>query len=117
MVSNLQYLINLYCLVQLFKKYYFVDIFQGSDYASLTKEEKKIYNLTQCNTILNRDLSDKLDKRELYLKNVELYYKDIYGNKGVRFCNKMKNITKCSPKKNFKVQFSNNIQYSSILSI
>ena len=60
---------------------------------------------------------DKLDKRELYLNNVELDYKDIYGIKGLRFCNKMKNSTKSSSKKNFKVQFSNNIQYSSILSI
>ena len=76
---------------------------------SLTKEEKKIYKLTQCNTILNRDM---LDKREVYLKNVELDYKDIYGAKGVKFCNSMKKCTKAAPIKRCKVQFSNNIQYS-----
>ena len=76
---------------------------------SLTEEEKKIYKLTQCNTILNRDM---LDKREVYLKNVELDYKDIYGVKGVNFCNNMKKCSKAIPKKKCKVQFSNNIQYS-----
>ena len=96
----------------MFKKYYYVDIFQPSDYESLTQEEKKIYNLTQCNTLLNRDLLDELDKRERYLKHIELDYKDIYGIKGIRFCDRMKSYAKSSPKKKFKVQFSNKIQYS-----
>ena len=76
---------------------------------SLSKEEQKIYKLTQCNTLLNRDL---LDKRDIYLKNVELDYKDIYGIKGVKFCNKMLNCSKTTPKKKCKVQISNNIEYS-----
>ena len=76
---------------------------------SLTNEEKKIYKLTQCNTALNRDM---LDKRDRYLKKVELEYKDIYGIKGVNFCNRMKNCCKLTPRKNCRVQFSNNIQYS-----
>ena len=76
---------------------------------SLTKEEKKIYKLTQCNTLLNRD---RLDKRDIYLKNVELDYKDIYGIKGLNFCNKMQKCCKSTPKKRSRVQFSNNIQYS-----
>ena len=52
----------------------------------MTTEEKKLYKLTQCNTILNREL---LDKRDVYLKNVQNDYKDIYGNKGVQFCKAM----------------------------
>ena len=47
---------------------------------NLTKEEQKIYKLTQCNTILNRDM---LDKREIYLKNVAFEYRDIYGLKEI----------------------------------
>ena len=42
---------------------------------NLSKEEKEIFKLTQCNTILNRDM---LDKREVYLKNVAIDYKNIY---------------------------------------
>ena len=76
---------------------------------NLTKEEQKIFKLTQCNTILNRDM---LDKREAYLKNVFTDYKDIYGLKGVKFCKDMQNYSKSSPKKNRKVQFTNNIEYS-----
>ena len=76
---------------------------------NLTKKEKKIFKLTQCNTILNRDM---LDKRETYLKNVIIDYKDIYGSKGVKFCNDMQNYNKSSPRKNRKVQFTNNIEYS-----
>ena len=48
-----------------------------SEYMNLTKEEKKLYKLTQCNTILNRDM---LDKGEMYIKNVQSEYKDLYGN-------------------------------------
>ena len=88
---------------------YYTDIIGKSEYLSLTKEEQKLYKLTQCNTLINRDM---LDKREAYLKNVELDYKDIYGVKGVKFCNNMQRCTKSNPKKKCKVQFSNNIQYS-----
>ena len=58
---------------------------------NLTKEEQKLYKLTQCNTILNRDM---LDKREAYLKNVAFEYKDIYGSKGVKFFNDMQKCNK-----------------------
>ena len=75
----------------------------------MTKEEKKIYNLTQCNTVLNRDL---LDKQEIYFKKMQSEYKDIYGNKGVKFCKEMQKLKKTTPKKTNKVQFSGNIQYS-----
>ena len=84
-------------------------MYHNKEYMALTKEEKKIYKLTQCNTFLNRDM---LDKRDIYLKNVELDYKDIYGIKGLNFCNKMQKCCKSTPKKRARVQFSNNIQYS-----
>ena len=76
---------------------------------ALTKEEKKLYDLTQCNTIINREM---LDKRDLYLKRVELDYKDIYGAKGVKFLKSIQNKSKSNPKKCCKVQFSNDIIYS-----
>ena len=76
---------------------------------NLSKEEKEIFKLTQCNTILNRDM---LDKRELYLKNVALDYKKIYGIKGDKFYNNMKNYNKSNPKKKKRVQFTNIIEYS-----
>ena len=94
----------------MFKKISFSEKFKKSEYNNLTKEEKKLYKLTQCNTILNRDM---LDKREIYLKNVQSDYKDIYGNKGVKFCKEMQKRAKSTtPKKKCKVKFSNNIQYS-----
>ena len=76
---------------------------------NLSKEEKEIFKLTQCNTILNRDM---LDKREAYLKNVAFEYKDIYGSKGVKFFNDMQKCNKSSPKKQRKVQFTDYIEYS-----
>ena len=76
---------------------------------NLSKEEKEIFKLTQCNTILNRDM---LDKREVYLKNVALDYKKIYGIKGDKFYNNMKNYNKSNPKKKKRVQFTNFIEYS-----
>ena len=76
---------------------------------NLTNEEQKLYKLTQCNTILNRDM---LDKREAYLKNVAFEYKDIYGSKGVKFFNDMQKYNKSSPKKQRKVQFTDYIEYS-----
>ena len=76
---------------------------------NLSKEEKEIFKLTQCNTILNRDM---LDKRELYLKNVALDYKKIYGIKGDKFYNNMKNYNKSNPKKKKRVQFTNVIEHS-----
>ena len=47
----------------------------------MTKEEIKIHKLTQSNTILNRD---RLDKRDIYIKNIQKDYKDIYGNRGIK---------------------------------
>ena len=95
--------------MRLFKKLNGKYSFNQNYYLNLSKEEQKIYKLTQCNTILNRDM---LDKREAYLKNVALDYKDIYGLKGVKFCNDMQHLNKSSPKKHRRVQFTNIIEYS-----
>ncbi len=75
----------------------------------MTKEEIKIHKLTQSNTILNRD---KLDKRDTYIKNIKKDYKDIYGSKGIKFCDNMQIKPKPSAKKNNKVTFTNKIEYS-----
>ena len=95
------------------KKISFIEeTFKTSEYSELTnitKEEKKVYKLTQINTLINRDM---LDKREIYLKKAKAEYKDIYGNKGVKYCNDMQRKFKIKPQKNNKVKFSNSIQYS-----
>lgn len=74
-----------------------------------TKEEEQLYKLTQCNTFLNRDM---LDKRDIYLKNVKNDYKEIYGNKGLKFVQKSQISPKKTSKKNCKVKFSNEVEYS-----
>ena len=53
-----------------------------------------------------------LDKRDAYIKNVQSEYKDLYVNKGINFCKDIHKRAKSTPKKNFKVKFSDNIQYS-----
>ena len=75
----------------------------------MTKEEIKIHKLTQSNTILNRD---KLDNSHTYIKNIKKDYKDIYGSKGIKFCDNMQNQQKQSVKKKNKVTFTNKIEYS-----
>ena len=70
--------------------------------------DRKIYVLTKCNTLVNRDL---MDKRNTYLKKVKKEYNLIYGQKGNNYFNNIKqNIQK--PKKNKKVSFSGEIEYS-----
>ena len=95
--------------MQLFKKIYYVNDIKDDVFMSMTKEEQRLYKLTQCNTLLNRDF---IDKSEAYMKNVELDYKDIYGIKGIKYCNDRQKCSKSIPKKKSKVQFSNDIQYS-----
>ena len=79
-----------------------MNLFKKGDYINLTTEEKKLYKLTQCNTILNREL---LDKRDVYLKNVQNDYKDIYGNKGVKFCKAMQKKKYLQIKKKIELVF------------
>ena len=78
---------------------------------TLTPEEKRIYRLTQNNTSVNRDIKNKRDD---YVKGIEPEYKDIYGNKGIKFCEEMKNDDNQNevPKKQIKVKFSSIVQYS-----
>ena len=74
----------------------------------LKGDDKKIFVLTKCNTLVNRDL---LDKRNAYLKKVKKEYNQIYGQKGAKYFESIqKNIQK--PKKNKKVSFSGEVQYS-----
>ena len=74
----------------------------------LKGEDKKIFVLTKCNTLVNRDL---LDKRNTYLKKVKKEYNQIYGQRGAKYFESIqKNIQK--PKKNKKVSFSGEVQYS-----
>ena len=75
----------------------------------MTKDEIKIHKLTQNNTLINRD---RLDKRDTYIKNVKNDYKDIYGNKGIKFCDDMQIKPKQIAKKKNKVIFTNKIEFS-----
>lgn len=84
---------------------------------TLTKEEKRIYKLTQNNTLINKDMSKK--GRENYLKEQENEYKDIYGNKGINFCKSIepketeKLRAKPPTKRNVnKIKFSSVVEYS-----
>ena len=87
-------------------------------------EEKKIFDLVQNNTIINRDI---LNKNKDYLKNIESKYKEIYGDKGVKFCeeenkdennNENENISENNNeqrdkrKRRGKVKFSSIVEYS-----
>ena len=87
-------------------------------------EEKKIFDLVQNNTIINRDI---LNKNKDYLKNSESKYKEIYGDKGVKFIeeenkdennNENENISENNNeqrdkrKRRGKVKFSSIVEYS-----
>lgn len=75
----------------------------------LNAKEKKIFVLTKCNTLVNRDL---LNRRNLYLKKVKKDYNKLYGQRGAKYFESIqKNVQK--PKKNKKVTFSGELQYSS----
>lgn len=72
-------------------------------------EEKKLFILTRCNTLVNRDL---LDKREIYIKKAQKEYKEIYGEKTERLLKNINKITNDKPKKTQKVRFSGVVLYS-----
>ena len=77
-------------------------------------EEKKIFDLVQNNTIINRDI---LNKNKDYLKNIESKYKEIYGDKGVKFCeeenkDENNNEQRDKRKRRGKVKFSSIVEYS-----
>jgi len=74
----------------------------------LKGEDKKIYVLTKCNTLINRDL---LDKRNVYLKKVKKEYNQIYGKRGAKYFESIQKDVERT-KKDKKVTFSGDIQYS-----
>ena len=71
--------------------------------------DRKIYVLTKCNTLINR--IGLMDKRNSYLKKVKKDYNFLYGQRGSDYFNSIqKDIQK--PKRNKKVSFSGQIEYS-----
>ena len=70
--------------------------------------DRKIYILTKCNTLVNRDL---MKERNSYLKKVKKEYNLIYGQKGNNYFNSIQNDVQ-KVKKNKKVSFSGEVEYS-----
>ena len=70
--------------------------------------DRKIYVLTKCNTLVNRDL---MEKRNAYLKKVKKDYNYIYGQRGNNYFNSIQTDVQ-KPKKKKKVSFSGQIEYS-----
>lgn len=75
----------------------------------LTEDDKKLFSLTKNNTLVNRDITHK---EKNYLKNAQPQYQEIYGNKGVKFCQEEEKNEKKEPNKKGKVKFSSIIEYS-----
>ena len=88
----------------------------------MTEEDIKLFELIKNNTITNRDI---LCKEKEYMKTLEPKYKEIYGDKGVKFCeeeNKNENTNQNENanqneqinerNKRGKVRFSSIVQYS-----
>ena len=79
----------------------------------MNEEDKKIFELTKNNTMINRDIQNK---EKEYLKNIESTYQEIYGDKGVKFCeeenkNEGENIQNEENKEKGKVKFSSIVEY------
>ena len=53
----------------------------------MTEEDIKLFELTKNNTITNRDV---LNKEKEYMKTIKPKYQEIYGDKGVKFCEEEK---------------------------
>ena len=70
--------------------------------------DRKIYMLTKCNTLVNRDL---METRNSYLKRVKKEYNLIYGQRGNNYFNSIQNNVQ-KPKRNKNVSFSGKIEYS-----
>ena len=88
----------------------------------MTEEDIKLFELIKNNTITNRDI---LCKENEYMKTLEPKYKEIYGDKGVKFCeeenknestnqneNANQNEQINERNKRGKVRFSSIVQYS-----
>ena len=75
----------------------------------LTEDDKKLFSLIKNNTLVNRDITHK---EKNYLKNAQPQYKEIYGNKGVKFCQEEDKNEKKEPQKKGRVKFSSFVEYS-----
>ena len=96
---------------------------ERNDEVPMEEEDEKLFELTKSNTMINRDI---LNKEKTYLKKIESQYKEIYGDKGVQFCEEEnKNIIENenynnntrerrgnTRKNKRKVKFSSIVQYS-----
>ena len=87
----------------------------------MTEDDIKLFELTKNNTITNRDI---LNKEKEYMNTIEPKYKEIYGDKGVKFCeeenkNEVEKINENTNQneqvnnrnKKGKVRFSSIVQY------
>ena len=75
----------------------------------MTEEDKKLMSLIKDNTLVNRDLTNK---EKNYLQNAQPKYKEIYGNRGTKFCKEENKNEKKEPRKSGRVKFSSIIEYS-----
>ena len=95
---------------------------QDSENIPMTEDDIKLFELTKNNTITNRDI---LNKEKEYMKTIEPKYKEIYGDKGVKFFeeenknevekineNTYQNEQVNNRNKKGKVRFSSIVQYS-----
>ena len=96
---------------------------ERNDEVPMEEEDEKLFELTKSNTMINKDI---LNKEKTYLKKIESQYKEIYGDKGVQFCeeenkkiienennnNNTRERRGNTRKNKRKVKFSSIVQYS-----
>ena len=75
----------------------------------MSKEEKKIAELTVKNTIENRNVNEQKDK---YIKKVKKEYESIYGKEGESFLKRIRQRNTEGGHGKNSVTFSNVIKYS-----
>ena len=85
-----------------------------SDDVPMNEDDQKLLELIRNNTMTNRDI---LNKEKTYMKKIEPQYREIYGDKGIQFCqDENKNNTKRKKRTNKKgkrqVKFASIVQYS-----
>ena len=82
---------------------------QKDSFFYLNEEGKKLFQLTKNNTLANRDIRHK---KENYLKKIQPEYEEIYGDKGIKFCQNKQKEEKKENKKIGRVKFSSIVEYS-----
>ena len=85
-----------------------------SEDVPMNEDDQKLLELIRNNTMTNRDI---LNKEKTYMKKIEPQYREIYGDKGIQFCqdeNKNNNKRKKRTNKKGKrqVKFASIVQYS-----